>query len=146
MRVEIRDLQSEPVDHDLLGRVASSVGEAEQLNLDLLSLVLVDDATMETLNCTLRNTVGTTDVIAFEAEVGPDGQAEAEAYISVPQAAAQAAEHGHSVAWELAFLVAHAVLHAAGYTDADPEDRAAMLDRQRTILQEHKGLSGFAQN
>ena len=146
MQVEIRDLQNRSVDHNILELVALTVASAEQFNLDLMSLVLGDNTTIERLNRDLRSACGTTDVIAFEAETGADGQSEAEAYISVPTAAAQATDHGHSLIWELSFLVAHAVLHAAGYSDATTQARADMLDRQNTILHECKERIGIAQD
>lgn len=130
----------------MLRLVALCVAQTEQPDMDLFSLVLVDDQQMAALNRDLRDTDGTTDVLAFEAEIGPDGLKEAEAYISVPQAAAQAADHRHSIEWELAFLVAHAVLHAAGYSDCDAQARQAMLDRQMQVLTQLKGRTGIARD
>ncbi len=136
LRVEIRDLQDQPFDGDLLTRVAVAASEAETADLDCFSIVVVDNHTMQRLNRELLNADRPTDVIAFEAEAGPDGQTEAEAYISLEQAALQAAERGHTVEWELAFLVAHAILHAIGYSDSDEETKQMMLDKQTAIMKQ----------
>lgn len=98
--------------------------------------MIVDNHTIQSLNAKLLNADRPTDVITFEAETGPDGKTEAEAYISLEQAAIQAAEHGHTLDWELAFLVIHAFLHAIGYTDSDDELRQIMIDKQTAIIEQ----------
>jgi len=107
---------------------------ADDGGLDQLSIVLVDDARISALNEQLLGRSGPTDVISFEAELGPDGGTESEVYISVERAAAQAMEYGHALHYELAFLVAHAVLHALGWCDGDPAERERMLLRQAEII------------
>jgi len=114
--------------------VAAAAALAEAARLDTFSLVLTDNDTIRELNRELLGADRPTDAIAFEAEVGPDGQSEAEAYISVEQAAIQAAEHGHSLHWELAFLTAHTVLHALGHSDRDAQDKQAMFDKQTAVV------------
>ncbi len=123
-----------------------AVSEAETADLDCFSIVLVDNHTMQRLNRELLNADRPTDVITFEAEAGPDGQTEAEAYISLEQAALQAAERGHTVEWELAFLVAHAILHAIGYTDSDEETKQIMLDKQAAIMKQFEEHARSAQH
>jgi probable rRNA maturation factor len=48
--------------------------------------------------------------------------------------ARQAAAAGHSAAWELAFLLAHGVLHLVGYDDHTEAGYAAMLAHQEAAL------------
>jgi len=117
-------------------QVAAATAQAEGASLDAFSVVLVDNDRIQQLNRELLGADWPTDVIAFEAETGPDGKAEAEAYISVEQATIQAAERGRSVHWELAFLIAHAVLHALGYRDHDAEHKQKMLDKQNALLKQ----------
>ena len=124
----------QPVDTDILSSVVDTVLAAEQARIDIYSLVLVDNAGIAELNYRLLGRNRATDVISFECEAGPDGSIEAEAYISVEQAAIQAAELGHPVLWELAFLTAHAVLHSLGHDDGDEDSKQKMLDRQAEIL------------
>lgn len=54
--------------------------------------------------------------------------------ISVPTAARQAGEHGHSLARELLFLASHGLLHLLGWDHPDEASLAAMLARQEALL------------
>lgn len=54
--------------------------------------------------------------------------------ISVEKVAEQAEKYGHSQERELAFLVAHSMLHLCGYDHMDDEERERMEARQREIL------------
>ena len=55
--------------------------------------------------------------------------------ISVEHVFAQAKEYGHSVRRELAFLVAHSMLHLMGYDHMEEEERRLMEERQEAILE-----------
>ena len=54
--------------------------------------------------------------------------------ISVEKVADQAEQYGHSQTRELAFLVAHSMLHLCGYDHMEDEERERMEKRQRQIL------------
>lgn len=54
--------------------------------------------------------------------------------ISSERVYSQAEEYGHSVKRELAFLVAHSMLHLFGYDHMEDEERADMEEKQREIL------------
>lgn len=54
--------------------------------------------------------------------------------ISVDKVEEQAEKYGHSQKRELAFLVAHSMLHLCGYDHMEEEERARMEERQRKIL------------
>lgn len=56
--------------------------------------------------------------------------------ISVEKVIEQAEKYGHSQERELAFLVAHSMLHLCGYDHIDEEERERMETRQREILDE----------
>jgi probable rRNA maturation factor len=56
--------------------------------------------------------------------------------ISHETMARQAAQAGHSVGWECAFLLAHGVLHLVGYDDKTDAGYQAMISRQEKILAE----------
>lgn len=60
--------------------------------------------------------------------------------ISVDKVREQAEKYGHSMERELAFLVAHSMLHLCGYDHMEEEERRVMEDRQREIL-ERKGYT-----
>jgi len=46
----------------------------------------------------------------------------------------QAEKYGHSQERELAFLVAHSILHLCGYDHLEEDERQLMENRQREIL------------
>ena len=54
--------------------------------------------------------------------------------ISADKVYSQAEEYGHSVKRELAFLVAHSMLHLFGYDHIDDEERIVMEAKQKEIL------------
>jgi probable rRNA maturation factor len=55
--------------------------------------------------------------------------------ISVDKVREQAEKYGHSETRELAFLVAHSMLHLSGYDHMEEEERLEMEDMQREILE-----------
>lgn len=55
--------------------------------------------------------------------------------ISVERAREQAEEYGHSLERELAFLMAHSVLHLMGYDHMEDGEREQMEEKQEQILQ-----------
>ena len=54
--------------------------------------------------------------------------------LNVERIKSQAAEYGHTQTRELAFLVAHSMLHLLGYDHMEEEEREVMEKRQRDIL------------
>ena len=54
--------------------------------------------------------------------------------LNVERIKSQAVEYGHTQTRELAFLVAHSMLHLLGYDHEEPEEREEMEARQREIL------------
>ena len=54
--------------------------------------------------------------------------------ISMDKVQEQSREYGHSLTRELAFLVAHSMLHLMGYDHMEEEERRLMEERQREIL------------
>ena len=55
--------------------------------------------------------------------------------VSVDKVEEQAEKYGHSETRELAFLVAHSMLHLFGYDHMEEGEREQMEDRQRKILE-----------
>ena len=60
--------------------------------------------------------------------------------ISVEKVMEQAEQFGHSKERELAFLIAHSMLHLCGYDHMEEDERERMEQRQREIL-EKEGYS-----
>lgn len=77
-----------------------------------------------------------TDVMSFPSGDDDDG---VERYlgdiaISRSVAGAQAAEHGHSLQQEIAYLALHGLLHLLGHDDMDSESRRKMLALQDSLF------------
>jgi len=95
-------------------------------DIDEVSIAIVDDDAMRTLNRQFRKKNKTTDVLTFPADASDaDPQAHGrplgDIVISADQARRQAADQRHSVATEARYLILHGILHALGYdheTDA----------------------------
>ena len=62
--------------------------------------------------------------------------------ISVEKVEEQAEKYGHSQTRELAFLVAHSMLHLCGYDHMEEQERLVMEKKQNEIL-ERLGISRF---
>ena len=118
-----------------------------------VSLLLTDDKAIEELNAEYRNMERSTDVLSFplieyESPACFDGFDEEEdlfnpetgelmlgdIIISIDHAVAQAAEYGHGVVREYAFLIAHSMLHLMGYDHMTEPEAAEMEQRQEEIL------------
>jgi probable rRNA maturation factor len=133
MKIEPRNLQATPVSMEALRRVIHATATHVRAPVDVVGLVLVDDERIAELNQRFRGLDGPTDVISFEAEEeGPD--LVGEIIVSVQTARRQAEAAGHDLDTELAWLVAHGMLHVAGMDDSTPEQLEDMLHLQRIIL------------
>jgi probable rRNA maturation factor len=104
-----------------------------------LSIVLTDDATIRRYNATWRGEDKATDVLSFPMDEGegllPGGGGPlGDVVLSVDTAAAQADEHGHSLAHELTFLLVHGFCHLLGHDHAEPEEAQAMRAAEDRLL------------
>jgi probable rRNA maturation factor len=107
-----------------------------------VSIALVDDQTMRSLNHRFRGKNKTTDVLTFPADVsyaGPGAKHRplGDIVISVDQARRQAAEEQHSLPTEIRYLILHGILHALGY---DHETDGGEMDALEVSLREKVGL------
>lgn len=135
MELSIRNLQDKPLDDELVGSVARAAAHYKDLSLDALSLVFTDDDRITEINSQFLDRNEPTDVIAFEAERDPEGLS-GEIIVSVQTAQRQAAERGHELFIELAWLIAHGVLHVAGMSDGTEDERQQMMRQQQQILKQ----------
>lgn len=79
--------------------------------VDEVSIALVDDDAMTSLNRKFRRKNRTTDVLTFPG----DDRFLGDIVISIDQARRQAADEKHSLATEVRYLILHGILHALGY-------------------------------
>ena len=116
-----------------------------------ISVLITDDGEIHKINNQFRGVDRPTDVLSFPMQTlipekfAPDmTQAEPETgllplgdiVISVEKVQEQAAAYGHSEKRELAFLVAHSMLHLMGYDHMEDSEREEMEERQRRILEQ----------
>jgi probable rRNA maturation factor len=106
----------------------------------LVSLHLVGDEAIRALNATHRDKDAATDVLSFPLQSGdfvvPPGEPLhlGDVVVSHPRAVAQADEYGHSVEREVAYLVAHGVLHILGYDHEEETERLRMREKEEEAL------------
>ncbi|MDR3238587.1 MAG: rRNA maturation RNase YbeY [Clostridiales bacterium] len=134
-------------------RVAEESLRLEQADPHVeISLLLVDNERIRSLNRRYRKIDKETDVLSFPQEDKP-GQSSGQLseplsgrlsgagprplgdiVISLEQAKTQAEEYGHSLERELGFLTAHSMLHLLGYDHQTREDETVMCQKQEKIL------------
>ncbi|MCZ2126796.1 MAG: rRNA maturation RNase YbeY [Anaerolineales bacterium] len=103
-----------------------------------LSILLSDDRQLHELNLDYLGVDAPTDVLSFPAgEIDPETQRLylGDLALSVPRAAQQAQEGGHSVEAEAQLLIVHGVLHLLGYDHDTDEKKSEMWARQAEVLQ-----------
>lgn len=99
-----------------------------------LSVVFVDDPTLARLHAEHLDDPSPTDVMAFD--LGEDGGAAGELYVSVDRARAEARRRDLSPDRELALYVVHGCLHLCGFDDHGERPRRRMRRAERTVLEE----------
>ncbi|NLG86214.1 MAG: rRNA maturation RNase YbeY [Firmicutes bacterium] len=140
--VEKEDLDIVPAWFDLLKQVGEEMLRQEGAANSEVSVLLVDDVSIQDLNRKWRGIDAPTDVLSFAMREGEDvlplkeDQPEllGDVIISVPRAKLQAAEYGHSIERELAFLLTHGILHLLGYDHQTLSEEEQMRLRQEKVL------------
>lgn len=119
-----------------------------------LNVILSDNAAIQEINKEYRNIDAPTDVLSFPfieyAEPGDFSNVEdyddnfhpetgellfGDIIVSVEKVMSQAKEYGHTIERELAFLIAHSMLHLSGYDHMEDEERVIMEQKQSEILE-----------
>lgn len=129
-------------------RAIEKVGELYGVEDSEVSVTLTNNAYIHTLNKKYRDIDRPTDVLSFalseseepEIEGSPATNALGDIIISVERAEEQAAEYGHSLRREVAFLTVHGMLHLLGYDHMEEEEREEMEKEQRFVM-EQLGIS-----
>lgn len=140
---------------ELIRRVINGCMDYEKCPYEAeVSVLLTDNGQIRRINQEYRNIDAPTDVLSFPmvdyaapSDFEPLEEASEDYFnfetgelvlgdiiISLEKVLEQAESYGHSVQRELAFLVAHSMLHLFGYDHMEEEERLVMEERQRTIL------------
>jgi probable rRNA maturation factor len=102
-----------------------------------LSVLLVDDATIEVLNHVHRGKKRPTDVLAFPVDERPVRDAPrilGDVVISLETALRQARSRGRPLLPEVRFLLAHGLLHLIGYDHATRIQKRRMDSATRRLV------------
>ena len=99
-----------------------------------ITVALVDDARLQSLHRDFMGIDTPTDIMTFPADESAGETRGGELAISVDHAMTQSTAWDHSPKEEIAFLVAHGLLHLAGWRDDTEEQRQRMLARQQDLI------------
>lgn len=120
-----------------LGRSARRLLERLRLRDAELSVLLVSDREMRSLNHRWRGLDRPTDVLAFAQREGAGGAPAGvlgDVVISVDTARRQAADRGHSLLREGDRLLVHGLLHLLGYDHERSAAEARRMQRRERAL------------
>ncbi|MHB0957380.1 MAG: rRNA maturation RNase YbeY [Pirellulaceae bacterium] len=139
IEIDITDQQTAvPVDRDRLDRAARTILQTHGPARCRLSIAVVDDPTIHTLNRQYLQHDYATDVLSFLLEKTPE-LLEGEVIVSGETAAAQADEYAATPADELLLYVIHGVLHLVGFDDHSDESRQQMRAAEVMYLNQCRG-------
>ena len=119
---------------DHIDRIVSEISD--------VSIAIVDDDAMRSLNRKFRKKNKTTDVLTFPADDSyadphAKGRPLGDIVISIDQARRQATEQKHSLPTEVRYLILHGILHALGY---DHESDKGEMNTLEVALRAAVGL------
>lgn len=149
-QIEISNQQSTvPVDESRLLQSARETLEREGVAKAQISVAIVDDPTIHTINREHLNHDYPTDVISFLFDSGeelpqardngaPRGQGkwiDGEILLSADTATREAMEYGWDAQSEMTLYVVHGLLHLCGYDDLTDDEQVLMRRREREILE-----------
>ncbi|HSU12799.1 rRNA maturation RNase YbeY [Longimicrobium sp.] len=135
VEVSVGEGVTPPVQPERVGAAVRHVLAAEGLAAAEISVALVGDEEIATLNQDYLQHEGPTDVISFALHEDGDPPL-GDVYVGVDQAVRQAAEFGATPAEEVLRLAIHGTLHVLGYDHPIDAGRteSEMFARQEELL------------
>lgn len=121
------------IDRRLIRRAVRQVLQDHGIAEALISVAVVDDATIAGLHGRYLGDPEPTDVLSFLLEQSP-GRLEGEVIVSAQTAAAVAPRYRSRPDVELLRYVIHGTLHLVGHDDATKAERLRMRARERHYL------------
>ncbi len=141
----------------LLEKVGCGVMESEGCPYEVqVNLLITDDEGIREINKGQRGIDSATDVLSFpvhEFETPAcfqelEGEEAMDCFdpdtgelmlgdivISIDRAFSQAESYGHTIYREIAFLIAHSMLHLIGYDHMEKDEEELMFSKQKSILE-----------
>jgi probable rRNA maturation factor len=140
---------SEPLDTRTAKRRAERMLAAIGARTAELSVVLTDDAHIEVLNRAHRRKAKPTDVLAFPMDAvaaGPSRKIQllGDVVISLDTAARQARVRRRPLMAEVTHLLAHGILHLAGYDHKTDAQERRMNEATRLLVESATGRNPIA--
>jgi probable rRNA maturation factor len=134
---------SAPVAAERVEAAVRHVLRAEGVEEAEISVALLDDGAIASMNQEYLEHEGPTDVITFAMHEG-DEPPLGDIYVGVEQAARQAAEWGAAPAEEVLRLAVHGTLHVLGYEHPEGAERveSEMFVRQEELLRSFLASGG----
>ena len=140
INVMVDDVFAPQVDSVNLKHAAQKTLELQNRSIETdLSIVIIDDDQMQSLNLHYRGIDSSTDVLSFPADfVDPDNEKTylGDVIISYPKCLEQAQSANHSTNEELILLVVHGTLHLLGYDHIQYDEKKRMWSLQAEILEQ----------
>ena len=135
--IHVNNLGEWRVSEDRLAEACRAALFSEGHRLGEVSITLLDDDGIRSMNQEYFRKDGPTDVIAFPLH-GPGESVLGDIYLGFEQARRQASELGIPLEEELPRLTIHGVLHLLGYQHPDGEERlgSEMFHRQEELLED----------
>jgi probable rRNA maturation factor len=139
MEIQVNDQQNEiATELEKIETKARKILNALACHDSELSIVLVDDDQMSSLNKEYRNRRGSTNVLAFAMREGEFGDISPEllgdVIISLPTAQREAEEAGISLDNMISRLLIHGILHLVGFEHDRGEDAAREMEERSSEL------------
>lgn len=139
MVIQITDQQSKIVtDPETIKKKARKILNALACSEGELSVVLVDDEQMSSLNWQYRRRQEPTNVLAFAMREGEFGEISPEllgdVIISLPTAQREAEEAGISLDTMISRLLVHGILHLVGFDHEQGEDADREMEQRSAEL------------
>jgi probable rRNA maturation factor len=126
-----------PADIARLKKLARTICRRFGVSHARISIGIVDDAEIGTLNTRFLDHHGTTDSLSFDLsdETEPEGRKVFDLIVNGELAIREAAQRGHEAQAELALYLTHGLLHHLGFDDATAEQARRMHGTEDEILQ-----------
>lgn len=147
LSIEITNETTVKIESSLIDKIESAIEKVlsseNLLNDAEVSVLIVNDETIKSLNAQYRGKNEPTDVLSFPQYDFMSEHILDDAYlylgdvvISIDTAIAQAESFGHSLEREVIYLTVHSIFHLLGYDHIEANDKAEMRLKEKSVLKE----------